>query len=180
LHRQPDGSFVRVSWDEALGDIAQRLVQIRNRHGGEAFATAGGGYLAQIRAAMKSRYSYNSLGQEKTGDLTWRALESEVMPGNAYPFILVAGERRTYNANQIYRNPAWRKVDPRGVMLCIRPMPHNWDLPMEAASYASRNTGISKPSSRSTTPCVASSPRSDGEVSMFGVVVTLFGHRAHR
>lgn len=77
LRREPDGSFVPVSWDEALDDIAQRLVAIRNRHGGEAFATAGGGgqgnhlggaYLAQIRAAMKSRYNYNSLAQEKTGD----------------------------------------------------------------------------------------------------------------
>lgn len=77
LRRGPDGRFVEVSWDEALDDIAQRLLAIRNRHGGEAFATAGGGgqgnhlggaYLAQIRAAMKSRYNYNSLAQEKTGD----------------------------------------------------------------------------------------------------------------
>lgn len=77
LRREPDGRFVEVSWDEALDDIAQRLLAIRNRHGGEAFATAGGGgqgnhlggaYLAQIRAAMKSRYNYNSLAQEKTGD----------------------------------------------------------------------------------------------------------------
>lgn len=77
LRRQPDGSFVRVSWDTALEDIAKRLVDIRKQYGGEAFATAGGGgqgnhlgggYLAQIRAAMGSRYAYNSLGQEKTGD----------------------------------------------------------------------------------------------------------------
>ncbi len=77
LRRQPDGTFVRVSWDEALGDIAQRLVKIRDQHGGKAFATAGGGgqgnhlgggYLAQIRAAMRSHNAYNSLGQEKTGD----------------------------------------------------------------------------------------------------------------
>ncbi|MCH7334951.1 molybdopterin-dependent oxidoreductase [Acinetobacter sp. NIPH 2699] len=31
-----------------------------------------------------------------------------------YPFILLAGERRSYNANQIYRDPAWRKVDAEG------------------------------------------------------------------
>lgn len=77
LRREPDGQFVRVSWDEALTDIANRLVKIRDQHGGKAFATAGGGgqgnhlggaYLAQLRAAMKSRYNYNSLGQEKTGD----------------------------------------------------------------------------------------------------------------
>lgn len=77
LKRQSDGSFVAVSWDTALDDIAKRLVQIRQQHGGNAFATAGGGgqgnhlggaYLGQLRAAMKSRWNYNSLGQEKTGD----------------------------------------------------------------------------------------------------------------
>lgn len=26
----------------------------------------------------------------------------------------MAGERRSYNANQIYRDPAWRKVDAEG------------------------------------------------------------------
>jgi anaerobic selenocysteine-containing dehydrogenase len=33
-----------------------------------------------------------------------------------YPFILVAGQRRSYNANQIFRNPAWRKDDPDGAL----------------------------------------------------------------
>jgi anaerobic selenocysteine-containing dehydrogenase len=77
LKRQPDGSFARVSWDEALSDIAQRLKAIRTAHGGDAFAFAGGGgqgnhlggaYSRQLMAAMRSRFAYNSLGQEKTGD----------------------------------------------------------------------------------------------------------------
>ncbi len=77
LQRQPDGSFKRVSWDTALTDIAQRLLAIRERHGGAAFATAGGGgqgnhlggaYLGQLRSAMKSHNAYSSLAQEKTGD----------------------------------------------------------------------------------------------------------------
>ncbi|SDX50502.1 molybdopterin-dependent oxidoreductase [Marinobacter mobilis] len=77
MQRQPDGSFKPVSWDEALEDIAQRLTVIRERHGGDAFAFLGGGgqgnhlggaYSRQLLTAMKSRYSYNSLGQEKTGD----------------------------------------------------------------------------------------------------------------
>ena len=37
-------------------------------------------------------------------------------PGADHPFILMAGERRAYNANQIFRDPAWRKVDPHGAM----------------------------------------------------------------
>lgn len=77
LKRQDDGSFQAVSWDEALDDIARRLTAIRDAHGGDAFAFVGGGgqgnhlggaYSRQLMAAMKSRYAYNSLGQEKTGD----------------------------------------------------------------------------------------------------------------
>lgn len=77
LKKQADGSFAKVSWDDALKDIAQRLIAIREQHGGDAFATAGGGgqgnhltgaYLSQIRKAMKSHNQYNSLAQEKTGD----------------------------------------------------------------------------------------------------------------
>lgn len=33
-----------------------------------------------------------------------------------YPFVLVAGERRSYNANTIYRDPSWRKQDPDGAL----------------------------------------------------------------
>jgi len=77
LKRLDDGRFVPVSWDEALTDIAARLVALRERHGGQSFAFLGGGgqgnhlggaYSGQLRAAMKSHNAYNSLGQEKTGD----------------------------------------------------------------------------------------------------------------
>ena len=34
----------------------------------------------------------------------------------AYPFMLVAGQRRMHNANQIFRTPAWRKSDPDGAL----------------------------------------------------------------
>ena len=77
LKRQADGSFVRVSWDEALGDIARRLIAIREKHGGRAFAFYGGGgqgnhlggmYSQQLHKAMQSRFVYTSLAQEKTGD----------------------------------------------------------------------------------------------------------------
>jgi anaerobic selenocysteine-containing dehydrogenase len=33
-----------------------------------------------------------------------------------YPFTLVAGERRSYNANTIYRDPKWRKTDYDGAL----------------------------------------------------------------
>ncbi len=77
LKRMPDGRFERVGWDEALDDIARRLVAIRDRHGGKAFAFVGGAgqgnhlggaYSRQLLPAMRSKFAYNSLGQEKTGD----------------------------------------------------------------------------------------------------------------
>jgi anaerobic selenocysteine-containing dehydrogenase len=77
LKRTAEGRFEPIGWDQALDEIARRLVAIRDRHGGKAFAFAGGGgqgnhlggaYGRQLRAAMRSHFAYNSLGQEKTGD----------------------------------------------------------------------------------------------------------------
>jgi anaerobic selenocysteine-containing dehydrogenase len=44
------------------------------------------------------------------------ALAQESVQAAEFPFILMAGERRTYNANQIFRDPAWRKVDHDGAL----------------------------------------------------------------
>lgn len=77
LKRMPDGAFERIGWDQAIAEIAARLVAIRGEHGGKAFAFVGGAgqgnhlgsaYSRQLLPAMRSRYAYNSLGQEKTGD----------------------------------------------------------------------------------------------------------------
>lgn len=43
-----------------------------------------------------------------------RALVRE--PATSHPFVLLAGERRAYNANQIFRDPTWRKTDREGAM----------------------------------------------------------------
>jgi len=44
-----------------------------------------------------------------------RALGDEAAPADeAYPLSLMAGERRSYNANTIYRDPTWRRTDPDG------------------------------------------------------------------
>lgn len=77
LKRQANGSYTEISWDQALKEIAAKLIHIRDTYGGIAFASVGGGgqgnhlggaYSQQLLAAMKSFYSYNSLAQEKTGD----------------------------------------------------------------------------------------------------------------
>ncbi len=78
LKRQEDGTFIRISWETALSEIAVQLNQIKKQHGGNSFAMVGGGgqgnhwggaYSSQILSAMGSRYIYSALAQEKTGDI---------------------------------------------------------------------------------------------------------------
>jgi anaerobic selenocysteine-containing dehydrogenase len=38
-------------------------------------------------------------------------------PHEDYPFVLAAGQRRMFYANQIFRDPAWRRDDPDGALL---------------------------------------------------------------
>ena len=78
LKRQTDGTFAEISWDAALSEIAEKLKDIRKRHGGKAFAFVGGGgqgnhwggmYSRQMLSAMDSKFIYTALAQEKTGDI---------------------------------------------------------------------------------------------------------------
>ncbi|MBV8192448.1 MAG: molybdopterin-dependent oxidoreductase [Alphaproteobacteria bacterium] len=46
---------------------------------------------------------------------------AEAQPADDFPFVLAAGQRRMFNANQIFRDPAWRKSDPEGALL-IHPL----------------------------------------------------------
>lgn len=77
LKKMPNGEFKSISWEQALTEIAEKFVAIRDQYGGDAFAAMGGGgqgnhlataYFGQIVAAMNSRNIYTSLAQEKTGE----------------------------------------------------------------------------------------------------------------
>ncbi len=69
-------SFEKISWNEALDEIAAKLKNIVDQHGPRSFAYMGGGGqgchfeaafgLALLRG-MGSRYHYNPLAQELTG-----------------------------------------------------------------------------------------------------------------
>ncbi|MFN7988918.1 MAG: molybdopterin-dependent oxidoreductase [Thermoanaerobaculia bacterium] len=47
-----------------------------------------------------------------------RRLKDEPAAGedDEFPLVLVAGERRSWNANQIFRDPSWRRADPDGAL----------------------------------------------------------------
>ncbi|MDX2302830.1 MAG: molybdopterin-dependent oxidoreductase [Microscillaceae bacterium] len=77
LRKKSDGSFEEISWDTAIQEIAEKLLQIKNTHGGETIAYAGGGgqgnhfpgmYAAASRVALGTPYVYSALAQEKTGN----------------------------------------------------------------------------------------------------------------
>src|SRR5205085_4630107 len=43
LRRRPDGTFEEIDWDTAIAEIAERLVAIRDTHGGASIFYYGGG-----------------------------------------------------------------------------------------------------------------------------------------
>ncbi len=77
LRRRADGSYERISWDTALGEIAAKFKAIQAQHGGEAILYYGGGsqgnhlgatYAESTLKALGVRYRSNALAQEKTGE----------------------------------------------------------------------------------------------------------------
>lgn len=77
MRRRPDGTHEPVDWDTAIAEVAARLGEIRDEHGGTTILHyggggqgnhLGGGYGRATRAAFGSRYHSDALAQEKTGE----------------------------------------------------------------------------------------------------------------
>ncbi|CAM4496908.1 molybdopterin-dependent oxidoreductase [Nocardia ninae] len=77
LRREPDGSFTEIEWDTAISEIATRLIEVKNRYGGDKIFYYGGGgqgnhlggaYSGALRRAIGARYRSSALAQEKTGE----------------------------------------------------------------------------------------------------------------
>jgi anaerobic selenocysteine-containing dehydrogenase len=77
LRRRPDGGFDEIDWDTAITEIAARLRDLVDRHGGKSLALYGGGgqgnhaggaYATALLRGLGSRHVFNALSQEKTGD----------------------------------------------------------------------------------------------------------------
>jgi anaerobic selenocysteine-containing dehydrogenase len=77
LRRRADGSFEEIDWGTAIAEIAARLREVVDRHGGRSLALYGGGgqgnhaggaYANALLRALGSRHAFNALSQEKTGD----------------------------------------------------------------------------------------------------------------
>jgi anaerobic selenocysteine-containing dehydrogenase len=69
-------SFERISWDQAISEIAAKIREIVGKHGPKSYAHMGGGgqgchfdaaFGVRLMRALGSRYHYSPLAQELTG-----------------------------------------------------------------------------------------------------------------
>jgi anaerobic selenocysteine-containing dehydrogenase len=69
-------TFERISWDQAIDEVAEKLSSIVKEHGPRSLALMGGGTAASpsqgvfaiiVLRSLGSQYYYNALGQELTG-----------------------------------------------------------------------------------------------------------------
>jgi anaerobic selenocysteine-containing dehydrogenase len=91
LRRREDGSFEAIDWDTAIREVADKLAQIRDTHGGSKILYYGGGgqgnhlggaYSGATRQTLDMRYASNALAQEKTGEF-W--VERQMFGGRPEP-----------------------------------------------------------------------------------------------
>jgi anaerobic selenocysteine-containing dehydrogenase len=77
LRRRPDGTFEEIDWDTAIAEVASRLAEVRDTHGGASIFYFGGGgqgnhlggaHSGATMRALGGRYRSNALAQEKTGE----------------------------------------------------------------------------------------------------------------
>ncbi len=75
--KKTNGGFERISWDQAIDEIAQKLHSIVDEHGPRSFAYMGGGgqgchfeaaFGVRMLRGLGSRYHYSALAQELTGN----------------------------------------------------------------------------------------------------------------
>jgi len=76
MKRLGDGTYTEIGWDQAIREVADRLVGIRDTHGGDKIMYYGGGgqgnhfpgaYARSVLQTLGVQYRSNALAQEKTG-----------------------------------------------------------------------------------------------------------------
>jgi anaerobic selenocysteine-containing dehydrogenase len=77
MRRRPDGTYEEVDWETAIAEIAERLANVRDTHGGQAIFCYGGGgqgnhlggvYGQSLAGGLGVRFRSNAIAQEKTGE----------------------------------------------------------------------------------------------------------------
>ncbi|HOK92287.1 MAG TPA: molybdopterin-dependent oxidoreductase [Spirochaetota bacterium] len=74
--KRTDKGFIQITWEQAIEEISQRLKDIIDKHGPRSYAYMGGGgqgchfeagFGVTLMRLLGSRYHYNALAQELTG-----------------------------------------------------------------------------------------------------------------
>jgi anaerobic selenocysteine-containing dehydrogenase len=137
LKRVGDG-FERISWEQALDEIADKLRSIIEAHGPRTVAYMGGGgqgchfeagFGVRLLRGLGSQYHYNALGQELTGSYwVWgRALGRQnlvVGPDHHHTELLLA---TGWNGMMSHQMPQARRVltafakDPGKILVVVDP-----------------------------------------------------------
>jgi anaerobic selenocysteine-containing dehydrogenase len=130
----PDGAAAAAVWWQAAHRCATELGDAVRRagHAGEGFELGENLFAAIL--SSRSGLAFTHVDYDETWDLLRHAdkrvrlavpelLEwlarldpADAEPDPAYPLMLIGGQRRHYNANQIIRDPRWRKNDPGGAL----------------------------------------------------------------
>lgn len=136
--KKAGGKFERISWDQAIGEIAEKLKKILKEHGPRSLASVGGGgefnfyptrFLAGFVQALGSRYQYSSANQEFSGrywahGLTFGSQLLELVPDYENTDMLMAVG---WNGMMSHHIPQARKVlsriskDPTKLLVVIDP-----------------------------------------------------------
>jgi len=132
------GKFERISWDQAISEIADKLKKILQEHGPRSLASVGGGgefnfyqarFLAGFVQALGSRYLYSSANQEFSGrywahGLTFGSQLLDLVPDYENTDMLMAVG---WNGMMSHHIPQARKVltriskDPDKLLVVIDP-----------------------------------------------------------
>ncbi len=132
------GKFERISWDQAIAEIAEKLKKILQEHGPRSLASVGGGgefnfypirFLVGFVQALGSRYQYSSANQEFAGrywahGLTFGSQMLELVPDYENTDMLMAVG---WNGMMSHHIPQARRVltriskDPDKLLVVIDP-----------------------------------------------------------
>ena len=130
----PDGADAAAAWWLGAHKCAADLGDAVRRAGieGEGFELGENLFAAVL--SSRSGLAFTHLEYDETWSLLrhadrkvhlaapelldWLARldPADAEPDPDYPLMLIAGQRRHYNANQIIRDPRWRKNDPGGAL----------------------------------------------------------------
>jgi anaerobic selenocysteine-containing dehydrogenase len=136
--KKAGGKFERISWDQAIGEISEKLKNILKAHGPRSLASVGGGgefnfyptrFLAGFVQALGSCYQYSSANQEFSGrywahGLSFGSQLLELVPDYENTDMLMAVG---WNGMMSHHIPQARKVlsriskDPAKLLVVIDP-----------------------------------------------------------